>query len=247
MGERLIRINAVTIPAARKRIVELLVEHEALFFGGVHEEKIGHLSEQLGLAPTLLREVAMLSRFAHVNDNVGNIGIPIRSPISMRGYVLAAGKKNGFSVGDYTTFFRSLLHTLMQTTFEPKRRSHGRHRCDISTDPHPLGHRLRPLPISLARWNKNQTMKCDFQRVRITRGLHGALRARARNFGTTTSSYCFHWLLDAIDDLLPKSIVLEPVVFSDLFPRADNYVLPAKKPLPETPRSDSSTMERTST
>lgn len=236
-------LSPVLAAAMRKRILRRIVEEEGDTLRRLHVET-PDLLERLGLSRELLKEAIRLSRMTHVNEGTECVNFTIATPVAVQGYLLAAGKKNGFPVGDFSTFFRSLLHAVMQTSFEPKARGHQRvNRATLALDPHPRGDRLRPLsPDDIGR-KDNQRKPCGYRKVRISVGLRDAIRARARCYGLGSTIYCLQWLLDAIDQILPEELIIEPVRFKELFPRAENYVLPVRKPLPETLLADSVTIE----
>lgn len=219
-------INPVTVPAMRKRLVLYLVEEEGASLRTNIKDPEG-LARDLGITPELLREAMALSRMAHANEGAGVVNMPVWSPIPIRGHVLAAGVKNGFALGDYSTFFRSLFHAAMQTSYEPMIRGHGSQRYGVALDAHVKGKRVKPVVLR----GKKRKIKCNHQRLRVNEGLHRALKARARAYRRSTATYCLQWILDAIDGLLPKDLHLDAVRYKDLYPRPENYVLPVQKPL----------------
>jgi hypothetical protein len=213
------------IRAFRRRVLRFLVdqEHAPLReFSKVPMKHLHELAEAAGLAPDLLTEAMKLARMAAVNqDVVEHVKIRLATPAVIGPYVAAVVKKNGFE-SSVRSYLRSLFHAAMQTECEPAKRRVFRRLYDVvSTDPHPRAHRVKPMPFEKA-WRTEQT-------VEVSVGLREVLRARAERYGVTMSVYCEQWLLDAIDGMLPKTLYVDHVKTGDLFPRPENYVLPAPK------------------
>lgn len=219
----------------RRHLVDHLVEQEGARLRTTIKDPEA-LARGIGVTLDVLKQAVRLARVAYANEHVAVIrNMNVLSPAPIRRHVLAAGAHYGFPLGDYTTFLRSLFHAVMQTSFEPMVRGHslrryqeGLRRYGVALDPHPKGHRLKLIPVSQFTSRGGDVTLSNHQRIRINKGLYDALKERARAYGKTSATYGLLWLLDAIDGLLPKALIFEPVRFKDLFPRAENYVLPVK-------------------
>jgi hypothetical protein len=260
--------NAEHFRSFRKRLLRRVVEHEGELLRRIYQLEgdacIATMAETTGLSAEFLREAIALARMAHANEKP-DLGYHflLRSPVPIRPHIAAVIKKLGFAPGEYSGFYRSLFHAAMQTTFEPNRRGFGLGRAVqgknknkpynprykpnynprlVSIEPHPKARRIKPLTVTEEITRKHSLKALtDIQNVYMNEPLREALGLRAKGYGTVVMTYCLYWILDAIDGLLPRTLVIQPVAVRDLFPRAENYVLPARKPLPDALLDDSET------
>lgn len=224
----------VYLRAFRKRLLHALVDRESVSlqrFVKVPDKHFAELAEATGLTEALLREAIALARLAAANVEAAPLTSMLASiPLELRPYLTTVSRQHGFN-GRIPLFMSALLHAAMQTEYEPARRRMRRASIlQVVTDPHPKGHRVR-------RSEPTRGKASPRQHLDLSVGLSLAIRARAERYGVLASIYCELWALDAIDGLLPKGLLIEPVKLTDFFPRPENYVLPASR-LPDPERID---------
>jgi hypothetical protein len=218
-----------SLAAIKGRVLQRLIDDEGHLLREANLQDDAHIaamSAQTGLAVDLLRRAIALSKMAHINVHVvAPVHLQVRVPIVVRPHVAAFVRQNGFMTGDYAGFYRSFFHALMQTSHEPNLRGRGL-KPTPPLEPHPKGRRIKPLPPEQVTRKRKLSELQPNQGAMVNEALRQALQRRAQRFGFRKTTYCLLWILDAIDGLLPKALVIEPVMCGDLFPHVENYVIP---------------------